>query len=252
MHRIVPWSLRWISPIIDPIRAMTGLRQYIRYFRDWRTYSRLSGAEAIDVVEAFPQLHDRLTSHSLDAHYLYTNGWAMRRIIANRPTEHVDIGSDIAVASLLSAVIPVTFVDYRPLKACLSNLNCIGGDILAMPYPTNSVQSLSCLHVAEHIGLGRYGDPLDPKGTEKAAKELARILAPGGDLFFAVPVGKPKVSFNAHRIHSAESIRNYFANLEIIEFSGVNDDGRFIEHISLSALNSSTYACGMFWFRKPK
>lgn len=57
---------------------------------------------------------------------------------------------------------------------------------------TASVKSLSCLHVAEHIGIGRDGDPLDPKGTIKAAHQLTGILAPDRNLYLSLPVGKPK------------------------------------------------------------
>ena len=119
-----------------------------------------------------------------------------------------------------------------------------------MPLASGSVASLSCLHVAEHIGLGRYGDPLNPQGTVHAARELSRVLAPGGNLYFAVPVGKPRLCFNGHRIHAADTICRYFSDLELVEFSGVHDDGRFVEKARLSEFSDSDYACGMFWFRK--
>jgi SAM-dependent methyltransferase len=105
--------------------------------------------------------------------------------------------------------------------------------------------------VAEHIGLGRYGDPLDADGTRKAVRELTRILAPGGSLFFGLPVGIARTCFNAHRIHAAQTIREYFGGLELVEFSGVHDDCRFIERVALSEFEDDAYACGMFWFRKP-
>jgi hypothetical protein len=35
------------------------------------------------------------------------------------------------------------------------------------------------MHVVEHVGLGRYGDALDPKGDARACAELARVLAQG-------------------------------------------------------------------------
>ncbi len=248
--KALSWSWRCVSPVVDPIQTAIGLKHYRHYVADWRKYAQLPGAEIMKLSNAFPQLHDRTTKHSIDAHYFYTNAWAMRRIVANKPIEHVDVGSHISVASLLSAFVPVTFVDYRPLEACLPGLTCIGGDILSMPFMDGSIGSLSCLHVAEHIGLGRYGDPLDPKGSEKAAQEMARVLAPGGDLFFVVPVGKPRLCFNAHRIHSPETIRDYFAELELVEFSGVDDNGRFVEHASLTTFKRSIYACGMFWFHK--
>jgi len=213
-------------------------------------YSQLPGAEVIQLINTYPQLHDLSSTTSFDAHYFYVNAWAVRRILSNKPDRHVDIASQTILANLLSAVIPVIFVDYRPLQAKLEGLDCVGGTIVQLPFPDYSIESLSCLHVAEHIGLGRYGDPLDPQGTKKAAKELSRVLAPGGNLFFAVPVGKPRLCFNAHRIHTAETILEYFSELELVEFSGVHDDGRFVEHVDLSEFRDSLYACGMFWFRR--
>jgi SAM-dependent methyltransferase len=117
---------------------------------------------------------------------------------------------------------------------------------------TNSVQSLSCLHVAEHIGLGRYGDELDPYGTLKACAELARVLAPGGFLYFSLPVGIPRICFNAHRIHSPEQILNYFRNLQLVSLSGIDDDNTYHEQITIEELSSMNYGCGLFVFTKVK
>ena len=201
-------------------------------------------------ADSCPQLHDRTHATPFDPHYFFVSGWAMRRIVANRPHKHVDVGSHNLFASLLSAVVPVTFLDYRPLNAKLAGLECVGGNILELPFADSTLESLSCLHVAEHIGLGRYGDPLDPQGTQKAARELTRVLGEEGDLYFALPVGRPRICFNAHRVHAAETIRDLFSSLELVEFCGVHDDGRFVERIQLSEFARSEYACGMFWFRK--
>ena len=73
-------------------------------------------------------------------------------------------------------------------------------DLANLPFEINSVQSLSCMHTVEHVGLGRYGDPIDPDGDLKAIKEIKRVLAVNGNLLFVVPIGKPKIVYNAHRI----------------------------------------------------
>ena len=62
-------------------------------------------------------------------------------------------------------------------------------------------------------------------------------------------IGKPRLCFNAHRVHSPQQILDYFDDLKLIEFSGV-DDGRFLEDIVVSELKDSNYACGLFWFKK--
>lgn len=53
----------------------------------------------------------------------------------------------------------------------------------------------------EHDGLGRYGDPLNPKGDLRAMGEMKKILKKDGILFLAVPVGLDKIVWNAHRIY---------------------------------------------------
>lgn len=53
----------------------------------------------------------------------------------------------------------------------------------------------------EHDGLGRYGDPLNPNGDLETMQKMKSIVKPGGLLFLAVPVGKDKVVWNAHRIY---------------------------------------------------
>lgn len=250
MKRIAIWFYHLLTPIFDPLWAVGGCLAYPRYFADWRRYVCLPGAEPLRASNAYPQLHDRTKHTAIDSHYFYTNGWAMRRIVTQMPAQHVDIGSETMFVNLLSAVLPVTFVDYRPLEDRMEGLTNRSGDILNLPFDDGTIESLSCLHVAEHIGLGRYGDPLNPDGTRQACAELLRVLATGRNLYFALPVGKPRVCFNAHRIHTPETIIEYFSELELVELSGVHDDGRFVERVGLDEFCESEYACGMFWFRK--
>lgn len=251
-HRVLRCFFLWLCCVADPRSVWRGLAGYVWYLRDWRRYRRLPGAEPLRLIDSRPQVHDRTATSPFDSHYFYLNGWAMRRIVGLKPPSHVDIGSAVTFPCLLGAVLPVCFVDYRPLPARCAGMESVAGDITSLPFARNSVQSLSCLHVAEHIGLGRYGDPLDADGTRKAARELMRILAPGGSLFFGVPVGIARTCFNAHRIHAAHAVREYFGGLELVEFSGVHDDGGFVEHVDLAEFENDVYACGMFWFRKPR
>ena len=178
--------------------------------------------------------------------------WATRRIIDRNPKIHVDIGSSVVFISTLTAMIPVVFLDYRPLRAKVGGLIGVAGDILSLPFADDSLGSLSCLHVAEHIGLGRYGDRLDAQGTQKAMLELARVLAPGGDLLFALPVGRERLCFNAHRVHAPSTITDRFSGFDLVEFSGVHDDGTYVERASLQSFSGDEYACGLYWFQKPK
>jgi len=167
-------------------RPFIGLLYLPRYLYHFFSYTRLKSGERIAFSDIQPCLGDWVDYNPFDAHYFYQGAWLARRLAKQSSTdEHVDIGSSVLMVSIISAFVDTTFVDYRPLKTTLSGLNCKEGDILNLPFPSNSVSSLSCLHVIEHIGLGRYGDPLDPLGSVKAALELERVLKVGSKLFLS-------------------------------------------------------------------
>ena len=150
----------------------------------------------------------------------------------------------------LAAFVPTTFIDVRPIAAEIPNLHPRAGSVTELPYDDGSVHSLSCLHVAEHIGLGRYGDPLDPAGTRRAAAELARVLAPGGRLWFSLPVGEPRTNFNAHRVHDPREVPAMFDGLTLDAFAGVGDDRRFHTDVEPADFVGASWACGLYRFRR--
>ena len=135
----------------------------------------------------------------------------------------------------------------------LSHMNSEHADLYKLPFDTNSIDSLSCMHVVEHIGLGRYGDSIDYNGDLKAIEQLKKVVAPNGNLLFVVPIGKNKIMYNAHRIYSYTQVIEYFHNFELIEFSLITDDdigGCIIENATQELSDQQEYGCGMFWFRK--
>ena len=241
---------RWLAPILDLEGVARGLSSYAHYWRDWWSYARLPGAEDMLLRNAYPCLHDRLPSTPVDAHYFYQDWWASRCIVDSNAETHVDVGSLVSFVGLLAASVKVMFVDVRPLLVHLPNLQPVQGDILALPFARGTIRSISCLHVAEHIGLGRYGDTLNPAGTRQACAELTRVLAVGGHLYFSVPVGVPRICFNAHRVHSPEQILGYFCDLTLAGFACVDDRGVLHAHAEPSDFSRANYACGLFHLTK--
>ncbi len=150
--------------------------------------------------------------------YYYQDAWAFERIVDRAPSFHVDVGSHHKFVALLSKVVPVTAVDIRPPSLHLDSVRFQQGSVLALPFSDGSVPSVSSLCVVEHVGLGRYGDPLDPFGTEKSLAELKRVLQPGGDLYLSVPLGDVnRVHFNAHRSFREEYILALLHPLELVQ-----------------------------------
>jgi SAM-dependent methyltransferase len=239
-----------VTPAIDVGRLAQLPRASRRYASDLREYRRLSGDEGVDLMEARPALFDRVKTTPVDLHYFFQDIWAANRVAESRPPRHVDVGSRVDYVGFLTAITEVTFVDIRPLEVELDRLDPIAGSVVDLPFADRSIESLSCLHVAEHVGLGRYGDALDPAGTRKAAAELQRVLARGGRLLFSLPVGRSRVCFNSHRIHSPVAVREMFQELELTEFSCVDDLGRFSRYQALADVKDAGYACGLFAFER--
>lgn len=242
---------RFVTPVLDVDRLITAPRGYARFLADLRRYRRLAPGEVIGVAEAYPQIHDRSETSAIDGHYFYQDVWAAQRVAERGPSRHVDIGSRVDYVGFLTALTAVVFVDIRPLQVDVEGLESVAGSVLDLPFESGSLASVSCLHVAEHVGLGRYGDPLDPDGTRKAAAEIERVLAPSGQLLFAVPVGRARTCFNAHRIHAPQDVVAMFPELDLVEFSGVDDEGRFRRHRELEELAGASYACGLFRLVRP-
>lgn len=201
-------------------------------------------------LDFYPCIKDKTIKTGFDTHYVYHTSWAARKVKEIGIEKHVDISSSLYFSGIVSAFVPVDFYDYRPAELKLSNLVSRHIDLTRLSFSDNSIKSLSCMHTVEHIGLGRYGDPIDPEGDLKAIKELKRVLAPCGYLLFVVPVGKPRIEYNAHRIYSYEMIKEYFNELDLKEFSLVTDNGSFIEHADSELVKRQKYACGCFLFKK--
>lgn len=239
----------WVMAFIYPV-PLLGILYLPRFLRDLVRYRSLEKNKKIRFSDLYPCLLDSTINTSFDAHYFYQGAWLSRKLKALNIQNHVDIASSVLTVSVLSAFVKVVFVDYRPLKTNLSGLKSLPGDILNLPFESGSQSSVSCLHVIEHIGLGRYGDPLNPKGTAEAALELQRVLATGGSLFIALPIGRERICFNAHRVHSPETVLHLFPDLKLVDFSYVDDDGQFYPNAKIGVANSLDYGCGLYHFHK--
>ncbi|NTS42210.1 DUF268 domain-containing protein [Flavisolibacter sp. BT320] len=233
------------------IRFPQKVLRSITFAKEFYRFKALDdGRFAVKPADIYPCLTDNLKFTPFDQHYTYHPAWAARKLAQIKPSEHVDISSILSFGTIVSAFIPVRFYDYRPAAIQLSDFSPGAADLKKLDFADDSIESLSCMHTIEHIGLGRYGDELDPKGDLVAINELKRVLKPGGNLLFVTPVGKPKIEYNAHRIYSYEQIVHYFSPLTLQEFSLVPDAGGFIENADPALVSQQQYGCGCFWFKK--
>lgn len=196
------------------------IKRFVHYIADYRRYKKINTNKhfSLKTEDLYPRIYDKTSTTPVDPVYFYQDAWCAKKIFENKPPRHFDIGSEIGMVGILSQFTPTTMVDIRPLPLLLENLSFIKGDILNLPFKDGEIASLSSICVLEHIGLGRYGDPLDSFGSEKAFKELIRVLSPGGSLYISVPVDKEnKVYFNAHRAFTRDYVLELSHGLKLEE-----------------------------------
>lgn len=225
----------------------------------FKTFKQWQGAASDEWKASWsdikPMLKDRSdAAGSARGHYFLQDIWAAQRVFAFQPAEHVDVGSrvDGFVAHVASFCPKVSYVDIRPIQTGVHNLIGVEGSVCGLPFEDASIRSLSCLHVIEHVGLGRYGDPMDPDGWLSGLSELQRVLAPGGQLLVGTPCGRPRVVFHAHRVFNPAQIIAALPELELQEFAYIRDGNstEWVDAADIEDLAELDYACGLFRFSR--
>lgn len=230
------------------LRWLAGLAKLNEFGREYRTFKRLNRGTpfALRGEDIQPCLADRTATTPVEPTYFLQDTWFAGRISRVRPARHVDVGSAAKTMALVAQFVPVTMIDIRPVELEVPRFSFRTGSVLDLPFADGEVLSLSSLCVIEHIGLGRYGDPLDAQGSEKAAVELKRVLASGGDLYVSVPVDREcRIYFNAHRAFTRDYLLALFSPLLLIE-------ERYIYGHSVAEIYDPKcgFGTGLYHFRK--
>lgn len=226
-----------------------GVARLGSFSAEYRTFRSLNRASvfALRGRDILPCLKDRTATTPVEPTYFLQDTWCARKLAERMPAEHVDVASSARSMGVISQFVPVTFVDIRPIEIELPRFTFMPGSVLALPFGDRSVSSLSSLCVIEHIGLGRYGDPLDPLGSEKAAAELCRVLSREGNLYVSVPVDSEcRIYFNAHRAFTREYVLSLFLGLELVEERYIY--GREMRD---SYQPDRGFGTGLYHFRRP-
>ena len=248
-------TVRGLWRLFQPIRNTHGLKRlglpkkYARFLAERKQFNAAGGDARFDQVS--PTLNDRDPSTQSGAgQYFYQDIWALRHLASVQTAKSITTSARASMAS--SARPPRSAkwsagISARRISSC-PILNFAQAAFCRCRCPITVLNRCRCLHVAEHIGLGRYGDPLDPKGTENAIRELGRLLAPGGQLLFSMPIGRDRVEFNAQRVWDPRRPPSILSELKLAEFSAVADDDTFVQETSPEKFVDAKYSCGLYRF----
>jgi SAM-dependent methyltransferase len=240
---------------IDPRKTVLSLRGLPRYVRD---YSRFRSAYT-GRLEMVPCLHDWYEEGgSARTEYFWQDLLVARKVFEGKPEKHVDIGSRVdGFVAHVASFREIEMLDVRPITPKIPGVTFKRDDLMKpLDGMDDYCDSLSCLHALEHFGLGRYGDPIDPKGFERGFANMARLLKKNGVFYLSVPIGMDRVEFNANRVFDPRLIVNLAVknSLQLSALTVIGQGAKVLELAPdtawLTDLAAQHYALGIFTFVK--
>jgi len=141
-------------------------------------------------------------------------------VLKNLPSggKVLDIGSTGSQLPIMLSCLGyhVWTIDVRNYEyAGLSdNLHSIVGDIRETSFPNSFFDVVVAVSTIEHVGLGRYNDPIDTEGDKNVMKEIKRIMSRNGLLLITVPFGKKAVTL-LHRVYDENTLLSLLKGFDI-------------------------------------
>ena len=252
----------------NPYHFFVSIKRVPAYVLEYFKFKHIASNanKSFGPITFYPCLFDKgEQGGNASGHYFWQDLVVAQRIYLHNPESHLDIGSRIdGFVAHVASFRCLDVLDIRPVTNIIPNVSFVQGDI-SDPSLSKSLRvydSVSCLHVLEHCGLGRYGDKLDLIGHEKAAKVISSLVSNNGRLYLSTPIGTQRIEFNAHRVFSPLTIVQLFEKfgLYLSYLSIIDDRGNLIASQSIDDSKSKKfinlleydglYGCGVFEFVK--
>ena len=200
----------------------TGLARYIFQFIRFRAISKKVNIDQDLKISPILSDYSKEAGDSRSLYFLQDLSCS-QYVLSKEPSRHIDIGSRLdGFVAQICASRPIEVMDIRPNETQIKNIRFTQSDICKLnPELADIYDLVTSLHALEHIGLGRYGDPIDPNGFTKGLENCRRLAKSQGEVLISLPIAStPKdiTEFNAQRIFSSRTI------LETLASSFANDD----------------------------
>ncbi len=238
-------------------QSIGALPRFLSDYRHLKAQQATLGALAIE--RFYPVLTERNeSSGNANGHYFHQDLLVAQKVFGSGADRVIDVGSRVdGFVAHVASFRKIEVVDIRGLTSCHDNISFLRCDLMQDGATESLGQSdlVTCLHVLEHFGLGRYGDPIAADGHIKGLRNLERLVAPGGRLILSVPIGSERVEFNAHRVFACGTIPSLLSHVfELTDFAYVDDSGDLhtsVDHLGeKDRLDSLRFGCGIYDFHK--
>jgi hypothetical protein len=204
---------------LDPLRFIRSFASLPAFLRDYRKFR----AGYLGDIKFNPCLHDRFEEGgTTKSEYFWQDLIVARWIHDAKPNKHVDVGSRVdGFVAHVASFREIEVLDVRPISTQIPGITFKQANLMSPESISTLIagggycDSLSCLHVLEHFGLGRYGDPVDTQGYARGLANLAALLKPEGRLYLSTPMGRERVEFNANWVFAPQTIVSLAASHQL-------------------------------------
>ncbi|WP_461427732.1 DUF268 domain-containing protein [Gymnodinialimonas sp.] len=232
-----------------------------RFYSDYKHLKTALAEQdgGLEIERFYPVLMESAEpSGEATGHYFHQDLLVAQKVFASDAARVVDIGSRVdGFVAHVAAFRKIEVVDFRALESGHDNIAFLQCDVMEEGATSQLGESdlVTCLHVLEHFGLGRYGDPIAADGHLRGLRNLERMVADGGRLILSVPIGRERIEFNAHRIFASGTMPSLISDaFTLTDFSYVDDRGDLHTSVDLVAqkdkLDAMHFGCGIYDFRK--
>lgn len=251
-------SLKILNQVLQ--RSLGSLLEAVRslhFVNNFKMHRRLFLELGGKITEDYPILTDYSDQAGImSGHYFHQDLYVAQMINAHNPSRHLDVGSRIdGFVAHVASFRALEIIDIRPMESNVMNISFLQADMSSPPSHIGKTDSLSCLHVLEHFGLGRYGDKIDPNGHLHGFRALISLLEDGARFYLSFPISsQERVAFNAHRVFHPLSPLSWPGAefLALQEFSFVDDSGNLHKNsLPEEAANANLrFGCGIYTFAR--
>lgn len=243
-------GLRKLTVFGKIFQDLPKLRKYLHELKQFQSSGGRVDEWAIYLNE------DTEFAGSVSGHYFWQDILVAQWVLAQKKKFVADLGSRLdGYVAHVAASQRIFVIDIRPIQKTIPNIEFVREDILN--YKSNhKFEIVTSLHTIEHIGLGRYGDPIEPDGHIKAFSALSQMTLPKGYLVVSFPIDlETRIEFNGQRrIGVKEPLKWADSNkLKFINFMGLlhNDEiVSFDTSHSLASFIPESGALGIYFFKK--
>jgi SAM-dependent methyltransferase len=196
--------------IYGKIKIYNKYRKFKKEFltlAEWKGFQlKLNGDSSTSAEEPFTHY---------DAFYY----WIAKEISQKKDLKILDVGGKKLINGWLSVANHVTSVNLTSPIDKLSKVDYVAADVTkSLPFNDDYFDVFISPVTLNLIGLGRYGDNIDPKAIPKFIQELSRCMKQNGIAYISVVLGNDQLLFNHHYIISFPTIKKLFTGWKIKAF----------------------------------